>query len=206
MKSKAVKSFMTTREVSNLLGLSTGTVQKMVDKKILESYLTTGGHRRIATASFERYLAKVEPQLSNVLRGRMHLGQSGCSGGEKKLTFLVNKVPSISTSDKLYSNHLTFIAEPSDLFKLFCHRGVLVIDAAVTWVDWFSGLQKLFNDEDDFSTVVLIFNSHLISEDKFKDIPRTAVLFKEDLAVDFVRGYFALQSRFAGGIESTSIN
>lgn len=49
------KKFMTTNEVANQLGLSVGTVQKMVEKGILDALITEGGHRRIYTESFKKY-------------------------------------------------------------------------------------------------------------------------------------------------------
>ncbi len=49
------KRFLTTQEVSKYLGLSVGTVQRMVENGVLEAIKTEGGHRRIYTESLETY-------------------------------------------------------------------------------------------------------------------------------------------------------
>ena len=47
-----------TREVAQVLGLAVRSVQLMVDRGELEAWKTPGGHRRIARASVERWLAQ----------------------------------------------------------------------------------------------------------------------------------------------------
>ncbi len=195
MKNSRVKHFLTTREVSSLLGVSTGTVQKMVDKKILESYLTTGGHRRISIASVKRYMASMDPKVSLILSETSSFNQVESENADKELFFLVAHQPMIGRTDQLNFSKVTYISKPSDLFKFFSRRGVIVIDAAITWVDWIEGICKIYQQQERLGLDILIFNSQLISEEKLQAIPDVAVLFEGDLAVDFVRGYFSLQSR-----------
>lgn len=51
------KSFCTTREAADILGISLRTAQLWVESGLLEAWKTEGGHRRIARASIERLLA-----------------------------------------------------------------------------------------------------------------------------------------------------
>lgn len=51
------KSFCTTREAAEILGISIRTAQLWVESGLLEAWKTEGGHRRIARASIERLLA-----------------------------------------------------------------------------------------------------------------------------------------------------
>jgi len=51
------KSFCTTREAAEILGISLRTAQLWVESGLLEAWKTEGGHRRIARASIERLLA-----------------------------------------------------------------------------------------------------------------------------------------------------
>jgi len=51
------KSFCTTREAAELLGISLRTAQLWVESGLLEAWKTEGGHRRITRASIERLLA-----------------------------------------------------------------------------------------------------------------------------------------------------
>ena len=50
--------FLSTREAATALGLSLGTVQKMVETGALEAWKTEGGHRRIPSAAVHSYLAQ----------------------------------------------------------------------------------------------------------------------------------------------------
>ena len=51
------KSFCTTREAANILGISLSTAQLWVESGLLKAWKTEGGHRRIERASIERLLA-----------------------------------------------------------------------------------------------------------------------------------------------------
>lgn len=52
----AGKDYFSTRETARILGLSVGTVQKMVDSGRLEAWTTEGGHRRIHAESARVFL------------------------------------------------------------------------------------------------------------------------------------------------------
>ena len=52
------KTFCTTREAAELLGVSVGTVQLWVETGVLEAWKTIGGHRRVMRDSVERLLHK----------------------------------------------------------------------------------------------------------------------------------------------------
>ena len=53
-----------TSYAAKLLGLSVATVQALVEKGEIEAWKTLGGHRRIAIASINAYLAKNSPQMA----------------------------------------------------------------------------------------------------------------------------------------------
>jgi excisionase family DNA binding protein len=50
------REFLTTREAAEMLGLSLGTVQKMVEQGELVAWKTSGGQRRVKYESVARYL------------------------------------------------------------------------------------------------------------------------------------------------------
>ncbi|MDR3368667.1 response regulator [Rhodoferax sp.] len=52
------KSFCTTREAANLLGVSVGTVQLWVESGLLQAWKTAGGHRRVMRDSLDSLLHK----------------------------------------------------------------------------------------------------------------------------------------------------
>lgn len=52
------KTFCTTREAGELLGVSAGTVQLWVDNGLLQAWKTAGGHRRVVLGSVRELLQK----------------------------------------------------------------------------------------------------------------------------------------------------
>jgi len=59
------KSFCTTREAAEVLGVSLRTVQLWAEAGLLEAWKTTGGHRRIVRSSMERLLTRHPPELDS---------------------------------------------------------------------------------------------------------------------------------------------
>lgn len=52
------RDYLSTREAASALGISLGTVQKMVETGVLEAWKTEGGHRRIPSAAIRERLAQ----------------------------------------------------------------------------------------------------------------------------------------------------
>jgi excisionase family DNA binding protein len=50
--------YLSTREAASALGISLGTVQKMVESGVLEAWKTEGGHRRIPSSAIRERLAQ----------------------------------------------------------------------------------------------------------------------------------------------------
>lgn len=61
------KSFCTTREAAELLGVSLRTAQLWTERGLLEAWKTSGGHRRISRESVERLLAHSPVPLTSPL-------------------------------------------------------------------------------------------------------------------------------------------
>jgi excisionase family DNA binding protein len=55
---KPEREFCSTSEAAQMLGVSLGTVQQMVENGLLDAWKTTGGHRRIRVTSVESFLRK----------------------------------------------------------------------------------------------------------------------------------------------------
>jgi excisionase family DNA binding protein len=66
-KSIDVARSITTAQAARMLGVSTSTVQKMVDQERVKAWKTLGGHRRIDLASF-RAAFRGSPQVSQPVR------------------------------------------------------------------------------------------------------------------------------------------
>lgn len=59
---------LSTIEVARLLGMAVRSVQLMVDRGLLQAWRTPGGHRRIDSASVQRWLAERDGQLEGSAR------------------------------------------------------------------------------------------------------------------------------------------
>lgn len=57
--------FLTTRDVANLIQLSLGTTQKMVDEGEFKFFVTRGGHRRILLSSVKEYLIQRNEEIGS---------------------------------------------------------------------------------------------------------------------------------------------
>ena len=64
-----------TSKAAQLLQLSVGTVQSLVDNNVLEAWLTQGGHRRISLESIHQYQAQQQqlPALSRLIDNRLRI-------------------------------------------------------------------------------------------------------------------------------------
>lgn len=61
--------FLSTSEAAEMLGISKGTVQALLDRQLLEGWRTRGGHRRITLASIRQYM-QTQPQTSRLYPSR----------------------------------------------------------------------------------------------------------------------------------------
>ena len=64
-----------TSKAAQLLQLSVGTIQSLVDKHVLEAWFTQGGHRRISLESILLYQAQQQklPALSRIIDNRLRV-------------------------------------------------------------------------------------------------------------------------------------
>lgn len=64
-----------TSKAAQLLQLSVGTVQSLVDKNILEAWVTQGGHRRISLESIHQYQAQQQklPAVTRLIDNRLRI-------------------------------------------------------------------------------------------------------------------------------------
>jgi excisionase family DNA binding protein len=82
---KVMKSFCTTREAAQILGVSVRTAQLWTEDGLLQAWKTDGGHRRISRQSVEKLLA-VKPEASQDKNGQTGLAGAPAS---HRMTILV---------------------------------------------------------------------------------------------------------------------
>ena len=99
------KSFCTTREAAEILGISLRTAQLWVESGQLEAWKTEGGHRRIARVSIERLLANppVPAALATGNADHADHAKPECLGGEDRFTQRVRAFVGSTPSFSVYS-------------------------------------------------------------------------------------------------------
>ena len=112
-----------TRDVARVLGLAVRSVQLMVDRGELEAWKTPGGHRRIARASVERWLAQrhgraaapaaegaapevaVEPDEAAAHRAAQGGARKGAARAQRQRVLLIEDSAHFQTLVKLLMAH-----------------------------------------------------------------------------------------------------
>lgn len=85
-QARVQKSFCTTREAAQILGVSLRTAQLWTESGLLEAWKTEGGHRRISRVSVERLLANPK---GNARTDEPALDKASSAGGKQQFLILV---------------------------------------------------------------------------------------------------------------------
>lgn len=171
--------YLSTKDAALLLGLSVGTVQKLVDKNVLDAFLTSGGHRRIFSESVRRYLARANAKPSNTLD----------RSNKEKICLILNaqnsEFKSFNTTNALV------IQQPIDLIHFNENIKNIIIDGEVDWLD--------FNDARKFKhfcemNFAMIFNTQHLTQDITEKLKSDFNLEPKSISKDTLIGLiFGLQ-------------
>lgn len=167
---KTVTSYLSTTQAAQQLGLSVGTIQRMVETGVLQAYTTQGGHRRILSSSLNHYCrgtagAIEEPGLLCVLTSSTeatHLASLGQIAG------------------------LQLITHPLELVGIRSKVGVLFIDARIPWLPW-----EDLHIADSLGTEAhcIIYNSVHLPEHSRTGLQSQASLYQGDVSSELIQGY-----------------
>lgn len=120
---KLSPTYFSTSEVAKYLGLSVGTVQRMVETGALQAFVTQGGHRRILSASLQQFCqargfaSPPTPSASAMI----------C------ILHACNNITSALTQLSQWSE-VKVITQPLDLMGMGRPISALFIDARIPWV------------------------------------------------------------------------
>lgn len=115
------KSFCTTREAAQLLGVSVGTVQIWVESGMLQAWKTAGGHRRVLRDSVENLLHR-RPQAESPTA-------AGVSGTAAPMP--LPHLPSAPTKRSLRVMVVEDDADLRRLYQLMIHQWPLQVELTV---------------------------------------------------------------------------
>lgn len=168
-------SYYSTSQTALMLGLSVGTVQRMVESGSLQAYTTQGGHRRILASSVRRYC-------------QQH-GVPGTPLGATSAGVCVvhpANVPLNPPEAWTALAHVQEVSHPLDLAGLGETSAVFFIDARVPWLDWPEGLHPPgLAPHAHF----VVYHSEVLTPEQQNTVARQAQLLAGDISPDLVQGY-----------------
>lgn len=171
------QNYLSTSQAAKMLGLSVGTVQRMVQNGAFKAFVTHGGHRRILSSSLDDYckqhglrplLPASRPNLPHVciLHDAEHRGPSLQRLGEWAC--------------------VTVMTHPLDLMDMGQELAVLFVDARIAWLH--ASPVHWQNTRIQNAHIVLYNSGHLPSNSPFNAVPHLQ-LFPGDISTDLVDGY-----------------
>lgn len=168
-------SYYSTSQTAQMLGLSVGTVQRMVASGVLQAYTTQGGHRRILAASLRRYC-----QTQGVPRAEARAAISGIC--------IVHhtSMPSHLQQALTEMAHVHLVSHPLELAGLSEAHGFFFMDAHVAWLDW-PDLRRPQSLAPQARFVV--YNSQDLSHDQQQALSHQAQLHPADISCDLIAGF-----------------
>lgn len=168
-------SYLSTSQTARMLGLSTGTVQRMVASGALQAYTTQGGHRRILASSIDRYCRSrgvPVPHAQPAVTGACVIHHTSMAAPLRQTLQAMPRVQLVS--------------HPLELAGLAEEEPVFFVDARVGWLDWADihrpqGLAPAGR--------LIVYNSTLLSPEQQQSLSGHARLYPGDLSHDLMAGF-----------------
>ncbi|MEI7457548.1 MAG: response regulator [Nitrosomonadales bacterium] len=197
MNQHASRDYCTTRVASQQLGLSPGTIQKMVEDGILACWKTSGGHRRILVSSIEAQL--------NLRNNAMP--------GKATDTISLIIAEDNSTLQQLYSQTihswdmpiaLQLVGNGYDgLMMIGRHTpDLLIVDLMMPGIDGFEMIHRIRANPDLKNMDIIVVTG--ISRDEIAQrggLPADITLYEKPIPFDQLHGY--LQAKLMQRLHTT---
>lgn len=168
---KTASNYLSTTQAAQRLGLSVGTIQRMVEAGVLQAYTTQGGHRRILTSSLTHYCR----------------GATGVSESSAQVYVLAATAPPAPDGPALAQiAGLQLITNPLELTGLHHKIHVIFIDARIPWLPWHN-----LDLADSLGTDAhcILYNSGQLPEPLQAALQGQATLYPGNVSADLVQGY-----------------
>jgi len=183
-------TYYSTSQTAQMLGLSVGTVQRMVESGALQAYTTEGGHRRILASSVRRYC-----QQHGVPGTPLDAASCGVC--------VVHPANAPLSPADAWTQlpHLQEVSHPLDLAGLGETSAVFFIDARVPWLDWPDGLHPPGLAPHAHWVV---YHSEVLTPEQQNAVARQAQLLAGDISPGLVQGYLLALNAPDGNAQAQS--
>lgn len=168
--------YFSTRQTAQMLGLSVGTVQRMVSSGVLQAYTTQGGHRRILASSVRQYC-----QVQGV-PGTPHLPGNGAG-----VCIVHGADMPVALQQTLgHMDHVLLVSHPLELASLPQECAAFFMDARVPWLDWPELHRPLGIARQ---ALFIVYNSAHLSDEQRATVALHAQLCAGDISADLITGF-----------------
>jgi excisionase family DNA binding protein len=171
--------YVSTSQAAKTLGLSVGTVQRMVQSGVFKAFLTHGGHRRILSDSVMDYC---KGQGFNLLYPlpEAHTGSS--------LVCVLHDGEHLSQALETLAQwpHIKVMTHPLDLIEIKQDVNAFFMDARIPWLH--TSAKHLQNARMQQAHIV-IYNCSCLPESSTLHQAPHLCLFEGDISTDLVHGY-----------------
>lgn len=177
--------FYSTREAAEKLGLSLGTVQKMVETGALNAWKTAGGHRRVIASSVTSYMNARESNVRAVRH--QHLSILVVEDDEE-----LQKLYALNFADWDIKVDLHIVADGlTGLLHIAKHRPDLVIaDLRMPGLDGFDMIHTLHNDPSfGEMDIVVVTGMHKDEIAARGGLPKGMTVLSKPISFATLQGY-----------------
>jgi excisionase family DNA binding protein len=131
-------SFLTTGLVAKFLGISVGSVQKLVDQGVLSAGRTLGGHRRISRVSLDAYKKSVFPFLNDSLPAAPMVPADQRRSFGPWCCWVASAQPFLSSPVEVPVSGGVCLVRSLDSWgqAIFSSFDVLFLDSRLGWLTW----------------------------------------------------------------------
>jgi len=174
---QASPQYFSTSQAAKVLGLSVGTVQRMVQNGVFKAFVTHGGHRRILSTSLSDYCQKQGVSSSALAPAHPAAHIYVLHDGTHMSPALI----------RLNAwARVTVMTHPLDLMDIGQEQAVLFVDARLSWLH--TSPAHLHNARMQNAHIILYNSEHLPANSLFTE-SQNLHLFAGDISTDLVDGY-----------------
>ena len=191
------EKYIGTTPVAKFLGLSVGSVQKLVDEGTLPGYLTKGGHRRVNYAALLRYREKLLMKLTGPVPDELDL-----NAPITKAVGVVFSAAQVPRCIRELSNKPQYclISDPVQLLQHGRSLDQFFMDARLPWMNWLK-LEQFTQT----SAHLVIYQSQVLSDQEKDHLKDLATLTEADITPELLEGYRIGQQGQAVRLRQTAL-